>query len=651
VEEALRDSLERFEFANRAAFNAIWDWNLRTDELGWNENFQMLFGYRADEIEPGIESWTHRIHPEDLDRVKTSIHAAIDSGKRDWFDHYRFRRKDGSYAHIDDRGYISRDAVGRPVRMIGAMQDVTERKRAEEALCEARDQLERRVLERTSELREAMSYNRNLIEASVDPLVMIGPEGKITDVNRATENITGRSRRELIGSDFSNYFIEPQKARAIYRHVFETGIVRDYELLLRHKDGHATPVQYNASVYRDEFGAVIGVFAAARDMTEVKNTEANLVQSKQLLDKTGKLARVGGWEIDLKTNTLSWTDMVYEIHEVERDFQPTVETGINFYAPEAIPVISEAVRLAIEEGRPFDHELQLITAKKKRLWVRAIGGPIHENGQVIRVGGAFQDINERKLADDELKRHRDHLEELVQERTRELAEAVKNLERSNVELEQFAYVASHDLQEPLRMVSSYTQLLAQRYEGQLDEKAKKYIDYAVDGSVRMQRLINDLLTYSRISTRGKSPQPTDSHTVLGEALRNLQAAIEESGAMVTNDDLPTVRVDPSQLLQVFQNLIANAIKFRGECPPRIHVAAQDQGREWLLSVRDNGIGIDPQFADKLFVIFRRLHTRQDYPGTGIGLAICKRIVERHGGRIWVDSELGKGSTFYLTIPK
>jgi light-regulated signal transduction histidine kinase (bacteriophytochrome) len=169
--------------------------------------------------------------------------------------------------------------------------------------------------------------------------------------------------------------------------------------------------------------------------------------------------------------------------------------------------------------------------------------------------------------------------------------------------------------------------------------------------VRMQRLINDLLTYSRISTRGKSPQPTDSHTVLGEALRNLQAAIEESGAMVTNDDLPTVRVDPSQLLQVFQNLIANAIKFRGECPPRIHVAAQDQGREWLLSVRDNGIGIDPQFADKLFVIFRRLHTRQDYPGTGIGLAICKRIVERHGGRIWVDSELGKGSTFYLTIPK
>ena len=201
------------------------------------------------------------------------------------------------------------------------------------------------------------------------------------------------------------------------------------------------------------------------------------------------------------------------------------------------------------------------------------------------------------------------------------------------------------------MVSSYTQLLAQRYEGQLDAKAKKYIDYAVDGSVRMQRLINDLLTYSRISTRGKSLQPTDAHAVLGEAILNLQAAIEESGALVTNDDLPTVRADTSQLLQVFQNLIANAIKFQGDTPPRIHVSAQDQGGEWLFSVRDNGIGIDREYADRLFVIFQRLHTKQEYPGTGIGLAVCKRIVERHGGRIWFESELGKGATFFFTISK
>jgi len=233
----------------------------------------------------------------------------------------------------------------------------------------------------------------------------------------------------------------------------------------------------------------------------------------------------------------------------------------------------------------------------------------------------------------------------------DLRATLANLERSNKELEQFAYVASHDLQEPLRMVSSYTQLLAQRYEGQLDEKAKKYIDYAVDGAIRMQRLINDLLTYSRVGSRGNPLAPTDSHAVLGDVLRNLAAMIEENRALVTNDDLPTVRADALQLAQVFQNLIANAIKFRSEDLPRVHVSARDQGREWVFSVADNGIGIDPQYAERIFVIFQRLHTRDEYPGTGIGLAVCMRIVERHGGRIWFESELEKGSTFYFTVPK
>jgi light-regulated signal transduction histidine kinase (bacteriophytochrome) len=244
-----------------------------------------------------------------------------------------------------------------------------------------------------------------------------------------------------------------------------------------------------------------------------------------------------------------------------------------------------------------------------------------------------QDITERKRAEDQM------------------TQALVNLDRSNRDLEQFAYVASHDLQEPLRMVASFTQLLAQRYEGQLDEKAQTYIHYAVDGATRMQRLINDLLTYSRVSTQGRSFEPTDSHSVLGEALLNLSAAMEESRAIVTNDDLPTVHADATQLLQVFQNLIANAIKFRGKDTPHVHVSAREEGGEWLFSVKDNGIGIDAQYSDRLFVIFQRLHTRQEYPGTGIGLALCKRIVERHGGRIWFESEPGKGSTFYFALPK
>jgi signal transduction histidine kinase len=227
---------------------------------------------------------------------------------------------------------------------------------------------------------------------------------------------------------------------------------------------------------------------------------------------------------------------------------------------------------------------------------------------------------------------------------------IKDLKRSNEELQQFAYVASHDLQEPLRMVASYTQLLAARYEGQLDDKAHKYIEYAVDGAVRMQRLINDLLDFSRVGTRGMPMETTDCNAVLEEAINNLAAVIDESGAILTKEELPTLQADASQLILVFQNLISNAIKFRGEAFPTVHVSAQDQGPEWVFSLKDNGIGIDPQYADKIFLIFQRLHTRQEYPGTGIGLAVCKRIVERHGGRIWVESAPGTGSTFFFTIP-
>jgi PAS domain S-box-containing protein len=226
-----------------------------------------------------------------------------------------------------------------------------------------------------------------------------------------------------------------------------------------------------------------------------------------------------------------------------------------------------------------------------------------------------------------------------------------DLKRSNKELEQFAYVASHDLQEPLRMVSSYVQLLAQRYEGGLDEKAHKYIDYAVDGAARMQQLIEDLLLYSRAGTHGGPLAPTDSGAALATAVENLAKRIEQEKAIVTHGDLPIVRADASQLVQVFQNLVSNAVKFHGEAPPRIHVSAEERAREWVLSVRDNGIGIDPKYGDRVFAIFQRLHTREEYPGTGIGLAVCQRIVERHGGWIGFESEPGKGSTFHFGIPK
>ena len=362
-----------------------------------------------------------------------------------------------------------------------------ERKRAEEAL------------------RLAGAYNRSLLEASLDPLVTIGPDGTVTDVNAATETVTGFSREALVGTDFADYFTDPEKARAGYRQVFQEGSVRDYALEVRRRDGGATPVLYNASVYRDESEKVTGVFAAARDITERKRAE-------------------------------------------------------------------EALNRQAEE-----------------------------------------------------------------------------LARSNAELEKFAYVASHDLQEPLRMISGFSQLLARRYREKLGPEADEFIGYVVDGTNRMQRLINDLLAYSRLGTRGGEFESTDVSLVLERTMQNLRAAIEESGALVSHDPMPTVTADGIQLAQLFQNLIGNAVKFRGEPRPRVHVSARLEGGEWIFSVKDNGIGIEPKYFGRIFTIFQRLHGNTEYPGTGIGLAICRKIAERHGGRIWVESETGKGSTFFFSI--
>ena len=249
----------------------------------------------------------------------------------------------------------------------------------------------------------------------------------------------------------------------------------------------------------------------------------------------------------------------------------------------------------------------------------------------VVVSSAIRDVTERKQTEDALK------------------QSCGDLARSNAELEQFAYVASHDLQEPLRAVSGCVQLLQQHYQSQLDARAEELMAHAVDGTSRMQILIHDLLAYARVTTRGRDLEPTDCEAILKEVLNNLATAIQESGAVVTHGALPTVAADPTQLLQVFQNLLSNAIKYRGVRPPEVHIDVEHRAREWQFAVRDNGIGIEPQYFERIFGIFQRLHTHKEYPGTGIGLALCRKIIERHGGRIWVASQPGEGSTFFFTI--
>ncbi|MBI5359603.1 MAG: PAS domain S-box protein [Planctomycetes bacterium] len=287
------------------------------------------------------------------------------------------------------------------------------------------------------------------------------------------------------------------------------------------------------------------------------------------------------------------------------------------------------------ETRTYSMDKRILHRDGSTVWANVTAGLVRD---LLNAPKNFvfvvEDISERKRFEEAISR------------------ANQDLLRSNQELEQFAYVASHDLQEPLRMVSSYTQLLSQRYKGKLDGDAEEFIGFAVDGANRMQRLIQDLLMYSRINTRGETFKPIDTHAALGEALFNLQAVIKESGAIVANGELPAVQADGTQVALLFQNLISNAVKFRKKDePPRIRVSAEIRGDECVFSVSDNGIGIDNKYFDRIFVIFQRLHSRDKYPGTGIGLAICKRIVDRHNGRIWVESEPGKGSVFFFTLRK
>jgi PAS domain S-box-containing protein len=285
-------------------------------------------------------------------------------------------------------------------------------------------------------------------------------------------------------------------------------------------------------------------------------------------------------------------------------------------------------RAVIASGQPkLNFEEPRVGTDGTTRWLRTSKVPLRDPvGHIIGILGTYEDITERKRAEEELK-------------------------RSNAELQQFAYVASHDLREPLRMISSYLDLLQRRYEGKvLDAKAMGSIHIAVDGAERMQQMINDLLLYSRIETRAKPFSAVPMNDVLATALKDLKASIDESGATITNDTLPSILADRTQMVLLMENLLSNAIKFHGAEAPQIHVSSSIKGNEYLFSVQDNGISIDPKQKDKIFEMFQRLHTREEYPGTGIGLAITKKIVEHHGGKIWVESELGKGSTFFFTMP-
>ncbi len=349
-----------------------------------------------------------------------------------------------------------------------------------------------------------------------------------------------------------------------------------------------------------------------------------------------------------------------------QEFMNNPDLLTNIIHPEAKPLFLNHIK-NLQDASHEGMEFKIVSKSGQIRWLAHICSPLYMQHKFLGRRISNRDITDRKKAEkyttkdlnttalityeEELRKYREHLEELVEQRTAELKKMADELTRSNKDLKEFAYVVSHDLKEPLQVIKGFLMLFKKRYKDKLDEKANEIIRFTVDGAKRMQELIKDLLEYSQVGTKGKEFKPADCSLILNKAISNLKVSIEESGAVVTHDTLPTVTADAIQLSSMFQNLIGNAIKFHGSEAPMVHISTERKGDEWLFSVRDNGIGIDPKFADRIFAVFQRLHSSDEYPGTGIGLAICKKIVEHHGGRIWVESEPGKGATFYFTIPE
>jgi PAS domain S-box-containing protein len=461
-------------------------------------------------------------------------------------------------------------------------------------------------------------------------VAMTDVKGSITYVNDKFCAISKYSREELLGQDHRilNSGYHPKEFfQQMYRTIAQGGVWRG-EIRNRAKDGSFYWVDSTIVGFAGADGKLEKYVAIRADITERKRAEEVRERLAAVVESSDDA--IIGKTLDGVITT--WN------HGAEKVFGYPVSEAVGKPMQMLVPperANEEADILArVERGESVEHfETVRVRKDGKGIDVSVTISPIRDSsGAIVGVSKVARDISERKRAE------------------QRLADKVEELARSNRDLEQFAYAASHDLQEPLRMVASYTQLLAERYGGKLDENADKFLGYAREGALRMQVLIRDLLTFSRVVQAGVPRKNVDCDVALEEALQSLTAAIEESGTVVTHTALPNVWADQTQIVQVFQNLIGNAIKFHNGAPPQCAVSAEKSGCNWLFSVSDNGIGIAPEYAENIFVVFQRLHARTEYPGNGIGLAICKKIIEHYGGTIWVESKVGEGSTFKFTLP-
>jgi PAS domain S-box-containing protein len=634
AEDALHQSEERFQALANGIPQLAWMAEPDGHIFWYNQRWYEYTGTTFEQVQGW--GWQTVHDPEILPKVMERWQGSIASGQ-DFDMEFPLRGVDGTFARFLTRVTPVKDAEGRVVRWFGTNTDVTALKRAEETASAQAQELWKQA--------ELLAQSRVDLEAQTRMLKLVLDsmgEGLVAADRDGRFLIWNDSARKLLGRDAADI---PTEEWTPYYHVYLSDGVTPYpperlplvralagesvqeELLIRNPDGGGDRfLEVTARPLKDDQGNLCGAVAAMRDITEQKL--ANDLFRRAVEASPGGILMVAAAGEILLANAEAERLFGYAHGELLGQSVEKLVPGRfrQAHAEHRAGYNAAPVRRRVED-RPELYGLR----KNGSEFPLEIGLNPVQTASGTQTLIAVVDVTARKEAE------------------RAAAEYTRELQRSNAELEQFAYIAAHDLQEPLRMVASYTELLRERYQGKLDEKADKYIGYAVDGAQRMQHLLNDLLAYSRVGTRAKALQPTDAEAVLTAVLRGLQKAVESNQAVIVREKLPLVQADEVQLGQVFQNLIGNALKFHGERVPQIRVSAEAVGKMVRFAVADNGIGMEKESSGRIFQMFQRLHTRDEYDGSGIGLAIAKKIVERHGGEIWFESVPGQGTTFYFTI--
>ncbi len=512
--------------------------------------------------------------------------------------------------------------------------------------------------EKASERKVSMAHDRlQIILSSIkSAVVSTDTEGRIDLMNPSAERLTGWAQSEGLGQPFEDIValapeilggIIDNPIRSVLRGDGANDSTIGESVQLLNKSGSHISIEYNTVAIKDQFGSTVGGLITFRDISERLKAERDRNQLTYLLAAQQKrletiLANIPGivWEAGIQpaqgTQRMDFVNNSVEkiLGYTREEWLANPDFGQRIVHPDDVESSREQARAFYESGELSSTlQFRCMTKDGRVLPMEAYYTVLRDDqGNVTGTCGLLMDISQRRADETALR------------------QSALDLKRSNEQLEQFAYVASHDLQEPLRMITSYLQLLERRYKNQLDQDASEFIAYAVDGATRMKALINDLLAYSRVKTGEQNFKRFDMKSALDQAVTNLQISISDENAQIAIENLPTINGDEAQFVQLFQNLLSNAIKFHGAEPPQISIKGERVGNEWKVCVRDNGIGMEPQYLERIFVIFQRLHSKEQYPGTGIGLAICKKVVEHHGGRIWAESSPGLGTTFWFTIP-